>query len=193
MINWTTDERTTALMKQAVRHFNEFDELSIKLEVQMDAIREEYLTDLWFDFRSEDSDAFEEWHNQPTVEEFVDAALNSVPVQEPVQCLETPMTESTPPKAKKDKDAKKPVNNTSAIGGDCKTRHMIEDAFFGSKKLCAAILATGKTHGPMTPAQMTAAIEYAHNVVIVDKMVKRVKNRPPRTLRLVDWNYSKLP
>jgi len=193
MINWTTDERTTALMKQAVRHFNEFDELSIKLEVQMDAIREEYLTDLWFDFRSEDSDAFEEWHNQPTVEEFVDAALNSAPVQEPVQCLETPMTESTPPKAKKDKDAKKPVNNTSAIGGDCKTRHMIEDAFFGSKKLCAAILATGKTHGPMTPAQMTAAIEYAHNVVIVDKMVKRVKNRPPRTLRLVDWNYSKLP
>jgi len=193
MINWTTDERTTALMKQAVRHFNEFDELSIKLEVQMDAIREEYLTDLWFDFRSEDTDAFEEWHGQPTVEEFVDAALNSVPVQEPVQCLETPMTESTPPKAKKDKDAKKPVNNTSAIGGDCKTRHMIEDAFFGSKKLCAAILATGKTHGPMTPAQMTAAIEYAHNVVIVDKMVKRVKNRPPRTLRLVDWNYSKLP
>jgi len=193
MINWTTDERTTALMKQAVRHFNEFDELSPKLEVQMDAIREEYLTDLWFDFRSEDSDAFEEWHNQPTVEEFVDAALNSAPVQEPVQCLETPMTESTPPKAKKDKDAKKPVNNTSAIGGDCKTRHMIEDAFFGSKKLCAAILATGKTHGPMTPAQMTAAIEYAHNVVIVDKMVKRVKNRPPRTLRLVDWNYSKLP
>jgi len=193
MINWTTDERTTALMKQAVRHFNEFDELSIKLEVQMDAIREEYLTDLWFDFRSEDTDAFEEWHGQPTVEEFVDAALNSVPVQEPVQCLETPMTESTPPKAKKDKDAKKPVDNTSAIGGDCKTRHMIEDAFFGSKKLCAAILATGKTHGPMTPAQMTAAIEYAHNVVIVDKMVKRVKNRPPRTLRLVDWNYSKLP
>ena len=196
MIDWTKDERIAELMPEAVRHFNEFDELSLKLEVQMDAIREEYLTDLWFDFRSEDTDAFEEWHNQPTVEEFVDAALNSAPVQEPVQCLETPMTESTPPKgkkAKKDKAAKQPVDNTSPIGGDCKTRHMIEDAFFGSKKLCAAILATGKTHGPMTPAQMTAAIEYAHNVVIVDKMVKRVKNKPPRTLRLVDWNYSKLP
>ena len=191
MINWTTDERTTALMEQAIRHFNEFDELSLKLEVQMELIREEYLTDLWFDFRSEDTDAFEEWHNQPTVEEFVDAALNSAPVQEPVQCLEIPMTESTPPKGKKDKAAKKTADNTSAIGGDCKTRHMIEDAFFGSKKLCAAILATGKTYGPMTPAQITAAIEYAHNVVIVDKMVKRVKNMPPRTLRLVDWNYSK--
>lgn len=190
MINWTTDERTTALMEQAIRHFNEFDELSLKLEVQMELIREEYLTDLWNDFRSEDSDAFEEWHNQPTVEEFVDAALNSAPVQ----CLEIPMTESTSPKgkaAKKDKAAKQPADNTSPIGGDCKTRHMIEDAFFGSKKLCAAILATGKTHGPMTPAQITAAIEYAHNVVVIDKMVKRVKNRPPRTLRLVDWNYSK--
>jgi hypothetical protein len=77
MINWTTDERTTALMKQAVRHFKEFDELSLKLEVQMDAIREEYLTDLWFDFRSEDTDAFEEWHNQPTVEEFVASGRSS--------------------------------------------------------------------------------------------------------------------
>jgi hypothetical protein len=35
----------------------------------------------------------------------------------------------------------------------------------GSKDLCAAILATGKTHGPMTEAQQIAAIEYAHSVV----------------------------
>jgi len=34
----------------------------------------------------------------------------------------------------------------------------------GSKDLCAAILATGKTHGPMTEAQQIAAIEYAHSV-----------------------------
>lgn len=35
----------------------------------------------------------------------------------------------------------------------------------GSKDLCAAILATGKTHGPMTEAQQIAAIEYAHSIV----------------------------
>ena len=34
----------------------------------------------------------------------------------------------------------------------------------GSKDLCAAILATGKTHGPMTEAQQIAAIKYAHHV-----------------------------
>lgn len=35
----------------------------------------------------------------------------------------------------------------------------------GSKDLCAAILATGKTHGPMTQEQQIAAIEYAHSVL----------------------------
>ena len=34
----------------------------------------------------------------------------------------------------------------------------------GSMDLCAAILATGKTHGLMTEAQQLAAIKYAHRV-----------------------------
>jgi hypothetical protein len=38
----------------------------------------------------------------------------------------------------------------------------------GSKDLCAAILATGKTHGPMTEAQQIAAVKYAHRINYVD-------------------------
>ena len=79
----------------------------------------------------------------------------------------------------------------SPIGSDPKTRHIIADAFYGSKNLCAAILATGKTHGPMTPEQQTAAIEYAHSIKFVDTIAQRVRNEPPRTLRLVEWNLSK--
>jgi len=79
----------------------------------------------------------------------------------------------------------------SPIGADPKTRQMIEDAFYGSKNLCAAILATGKTHGPMTPEQQTAAIEYAHSVKIVGTIAQRVTAHPPRRLRLVDWNLAK--
>lgn len=37
-------------------------------------------------------------------------------------------------------------------------------ATIGSKDLCAAILATGKTHGPMTEAQQIAAVEYAYGI-----------------------------
>lgn len=79
----------------------------------------------------------------------------------------------------------------SPIGLEPKMRHIIEDAFFGSKNLCAAILASGRTHGPMTPAQQLAAIQYAHSVKITDTAVQRVSSIPPRTLRLVDWNLSK--
>lgn len=79
----------------------------------------------------------------------------------------------------------------SPIGADPKTRHIIEDAFYGSKNLCAAILATGKAHGPMTPEQQIAAIEYAHSVSITDVGMVRVPSKPPRTLRLVDWNLAK--
>ena len=81
--------------------------------------------------------------------------------------------------------------DTSPIGIDPKTRHIIDDAFFGSKNLCAAILATGKTHGPMTQEQQTAAIEYAHSVKFVDTVALRVRSDPPRRLRLADWNLSK--
>lgn len=71
MINWTKDERITALLPQVIAHFNEQDEFSLAHEKQMEDIRNEYLTDLFNDYRSEDYDAFEEWHGQPTVEEFI--------------------------------------------------------------------------------------------------------------------------
>jgi hypothetical protein len=79
----------------------------------------------------------------------------------------------------------------SPIGVEPKTRQLIDDAFFGSKNLCAAILATGRTHGPMTQEQQVAAIQYAHSVKITDTVVQRVLSTPPRTLRLSDWNLSK--
>ncbi len=81
--------------------------------------------------------------------------------------------------------------DNSPIGADPKTRHIIEDAFYGSKNLCAAILATGKVHGPMTPEQQIAAVEYAHSVKITDVGMVRVPSKPPRKLRLTDWNLSK--
>jgi len=34
----------------------------------------------------------------------------------------------------------------------------------GSKALCAAILATGRTHGPMTEAAQMEAVRYAHDI-----------------------------
>lgn len=36
----------------------------------------------------------------------------------------------------------------------------------GSKALCAAILKSGKLHGPMTVEQQLQSIEYAHNVTL---------------------------
>ena len=69
MINWTKDERTVALMANAVEHYHATDELSLEHEAQLDLIRDEYLNELWNDFRRDDFDAFEEWHCQPTVEE----------------------------------------------------------------------------------------------------------------------------
>lgn len=91
------------------------------------------------------------------------------------------------------KKAKTPTKapDTSPIGIEPKMRQIVEDAFFGSKNLCAAILATGRTHGPMTPAQQVAAIEYAHSVKIIDTFVQRVPNKPPRVLGLTDRNLSK--
>ncbi len=69
MINWTKDERTVALLANAVEHYRTTDEFSLEHEAELELIRDEYLNDLWNDFRSEDADAFEEWHSQPTVEE----------------------------------------------------------------------------------------------------------------------------
>lgn len=69
MINWTNDERTVAIMAQAVEHYRATDEFSLEHEAQLELIRDEYLNELWNDFRRDDIDAFEEWHCQPTVEE----------------------------------------------------------------------------------------------------------------------------
>ena len=96
------------------------------------------------------------------------------------------MTEETPTE-----ETTKAVADKSPIGADPKTRHIIEDAFYGSKNLCAAILATGKTHGPMTREQQIAAVEYAHSVKRTSAGVVRVTSHPPRRLRIVDWNLSK--
>lgn len=84
-----------------------------------------------------------------------------------------------------------PTVDRSPIGVEPKMRHIIADAFYGSKNLCAAILATGKTHGPMTQEQQTAAIEYAHSIKFVDTVGYRVRSEPPRTSRLAEWNLSK--
>jgi hypothetical protein len=70
MINWTKDERTVALLRQARAHFDEYDELSLEVEAKLELIREEYLRDLLNDYRGESADAFEEWHCQPTIEDF---------------------------------------------------------------------------------------------------------------------------
>jgi hypothetical protein len=48
-------------------------------------------------------------------------------------------------------------------------------ATIGSKDLCAAILATGKTHGPMTEAQQIAAVEYAHDIEYIGGAVVKSK------------------
>ena len=58
MINWTEDERALALLQQARAHFNEYYELSLEVEAKLDLIREEYLNDLWRDFRGECFDDF---------------------------------------------------------------------------------------------------------------------------------------
>jgi hypothetical protein len=77
MIDWTKDERTAALLAQAVRHALEHDEFSLEHEAELELIRDEYLNDLWNDFRGEDTDAFEDWHNQPTVAEAFDAEFSA--------------------------------------------------------------------------------------------------------------------
>ena len=75
MINWTEDERTIPLLRQARAHFNDYNELSLEVEAKLDLIREEYLNDLWRDFRGECFNDFDEWHSQPTVEEFIDKEI----------------------------------------------------------------------------------------------------------------------
>lgn len=77
MIDWTKDERTEALMAEAVRHYLATDELSLEHEAKLELIRDEYLADRWNDYRREDIDGFEDWHGQLTVEEAFLAAIDA--------------------------------------------------------------------------------------------------------------------
>jgi hypothetical protein len=79
MIDWTKDERTVALLPQIIRHVVECDEFSLEHEAQLNLIRDEYLRDLLNDYRGESADDFEDWHNQPTIEDFIEALLDAEP------------------------------------------------------------------------------------------------------------------
>lgn len=79
----------------------------------------------------------------------------------------------------------------SPIAADVRIRQMIEDAFYGSRNLCAAILDTGKTHGPMTAGQQKAAFEYANSVLITPDGIETVKCKPPHKHPIVEWNLGK--
>lgn len=77
MINWTKDERVAALLPQIIAHYRTEDEFSLEHEAKLELIREEYMWERSNDYRGECADDFEEWHGQPTVEEFVVALLDA--------------------------------------------------------------------------------------------------------------------
>jgi hypothetical protein len=79
MINWTKDERVAALLPQIIAHYRTDDEFSLEHEAKLELIREEYMWERSNDYRGECADDFEEWHGQPTVEEFVEALLDAEP------------------------------------------------------------------------------------------------------------------
>ena len=80
MIDWTKDERITAMLPQVTAHMDAHDEFSLEHEAKMDDIREDYLDDLWLEYvaehGTENDDNFEDWHGQLTVEEFVTSVLS---------------------------------------------------------------------------------------------------------------------
>jgi hypothetical protein len=77
MINWTKDERVATLLPQIIAHYRTDDEFSLEHEAKLELIREEYMWERSNDYRGECADAFEEWHGQPTVEEFIEAHLDA--------------------------------------------------------------------------------------------------------------------
>ena len=77
MINWTKDERVAELLPQIIAHYRTDDEFSLEHEAKLELIREEYMWERSNDYRGECADDFEEWHGQPTVEEFVEAHLDA--------------------------------------------------------------------------------------------------------------------
>jgi hypothetical protein len=77
MINWTKDERVAELLPQIIAHYRTDDEFSLEHEAKLELIREEYMWERSNDYRGECADDFEEWHGQPTVEEFIEAHLDA--------------------------------------------------------------------------------------------------------------------
>jgi hypothetical protein len=77
MINWTKDERVATLLPQIIAHYRTDDEFSLEHEAKLELIREEYMWERSNDYRGECADDFEEWHGQPTVEEFIEAHLDA--------------------------------------------------------------------------------------------------------------------
>ncbi len=76
MIDWTKDERITAMLPQVTAHMDAHDEFSLEHEAQMELIREEYMWERSNDYRGGEFDDFEDWHGQLTVEEFVTSVLS---------------------------------------------------------------------------------------------------------------------
>jgi len=75
-----------------------------------------------------------------------------------------------------------------ALSADPRAQYLMDNVFHGSKRLCAAILKTGRTHAAMTEAQQIEAIEYAHDVEIGGAIIRRVINKPPRPTLGVRWD-----
>jgi hypothetical protein len=85
----------------------------------------------------------------------------------------------------------KPVDD-SPIFMDPRMVHYINDCYNGSKALCAAVLKTGRTYGPLNEAQQIEAIEYAHDVKSTGRKVKRVPRQPARIVMGALWGAGGL-
>jgi hypothetical protein len=70
---------------------------------------------------------------------------------------------------------------------DQSTVRYLEGLRCGSKALCAAILKSGKLHGPMTPEVQIEAVKYAHDVTHAVPVLKRPRTGP----RTVIWGDVK--
>lgn len=75
---WHTSPEATALFQKSLAHFNAHGEFPLDIEAQLEALRDEALTDLWTSYgREYDQDGFEDWHGQLTVTDATLLALAS--------------------------------------------------------------------------------------------------------------------
>ena len=58
------------------------------------------------------------------------------------------------------------ITDGSRNGIDQTSVRYFDGLIEGSKALCAAILKSGRLHGPMIEAQQIDAVQYAHNLMI---------------------------